>query len=512
MWLHWLILSPGVAVCLQSCAPECGLEWLEFLDPPRKHWRPLKLRAQAKERCCRAVHSDVSYRRSLPLCPPPPPLACEQKKEPDGWDEYMEQLTRLSEYYFYGPQAPEYKVFSRLSLQLLEALQNLRCMSGCGNVVYSEAEWNTTCAYTRGTLNKLGGHDMKCESLYRRPDGIVDWAEKLYAKASNTITQPALLNTAPPAQMPVLDEFWAPPEFRTGPCGDGQLPQPYFAGEDKPLAWRDVSNLPVRHLQIFGIFEKLGLANIKMSWQVVNIGANDGTCSSSGHDGNFDVANCVWQAIPHIYAVLVEGNPDLLDRLKELASRMGRTVVPVLSMVTPKNIKSIMEEHGIKPDIDLLKIDIDNGDCEIAAAMLYLRPKVIHIEIASFIPPPFIFRKPFNYSASTGPACSLAATAQVLEGYRLLQVESEDAVFIRSDLANAFEPFTLRNLDTAWRLGYFCKPLGLALANWLDFPIRYYADPAVPQSLRLSHLRNFKFPRGPEIADDEPIIDILERY
>jgi hypothetical protein len=121
----------------------------------------------------------------------------------------------------------------------------------------------------------------------------------------------------------------------------------------------------------------------------------------------------------------------------------------------------------------LLKVDIDRADCRMAAALSVLRPKVIHVELNPIFPPPFGIapeyrdgedwtdhrhfpREALDTCFANNAGCSLSATAALLPDYKLLQVEKEDAVFVRNDLAHIFEPFTSRSLSTHWRLGYFC--------------------------------------------------------
>merc|ERR1719272_2664558 len=100
---------------------------------------------------------------------------------------------------------------------------------------------------------------------------------------------------------------------------------------------------------------------------------------------------------------------------------------------------------------DLLKVDVDNCDvCFVEAILLAsLRPRMIHVEINTFVPPPIVFRptevdrnlgNPFQALRSEVqkgfgnilPYTSLAAWVEVLEpfGYELIKVDSMDAVFV----------------------------------------------------------------------------------
>ena len=51
---------------------------------------------------------------------------------------------------------------------------------------------------------------------------------------------------------------------------------------------------------------------------------------------------------------------------------------------------------------DLLKIDVDFGDCDLAEALIHeLQPKLVHVEVNPHFPPPLAFRHHFSASLLT---------------------------------------------------------------------------------------------------------------
>merc|ERR1711924_54652 len=96
---------------------------------------------------------------------------------------------------------------------------------------------------------------------------------------------------------------------------------------------------------------------------------------------------------------------------------------------------------------DVLKVDIDSWDCDVArAALLRLSPKprVVWIEINWSIPPPIRFARLYHPDWAQRVAalprfpwthgCSLSYAVDILKrfGYQLAALEDNDAVFLLS--------------------------------------------------------------------------------
>ena len=120
------------------------------------------------------------------------------------------------------------------------------------------------------------------------------------------------------------------------------------------------------------------------------------------------------------------------------------------TMLRPDNVVDIIFPHlNNNMDIDLLKIDVDNGDCDFLRSLISagLKPKLIHIEAVTPIPPPFIYRDHFsednffewnetmdsddsNIPLIMKRGCSIAAILEdANDDYRILQVEFDDVLY-----------------------------------------------------------------------------------
>ena len=162
--------------------------------------------------------------------------------------------------------------------------------------------------------------------------------------------------------------------------------------------------------------------------------------------------------------------------------------VPLLAVhafATPATAASHIAREIPIDGVDLIKIDVDNSDCQFAQKLLYSRAKVIHLEILAIVPPPIAYIQHLDtQSSGRYIGCSLGAAVDLLPGYRLLQLEFYDAVFIREDLAHAFQQAG-RDVEVIWRLGYFCHPL----ASRDPMP-RAWADPTIPVRTRLQWVKD----------------------
>jgi hypothetical protein len=106
----------------------------------------------------------------------------------------------------------------------------------------------------------------------------------------------------------------------------------------------------------------------------IEIGANDGinsNCSNLGiHFG--------WSGL------FFEGNPALIKRGKRFYNKYPTPYHPKpqfrQAIITRENINQLIEEGGLKGDIDLLSIDIDGNDYWVWDAITQVSPRVVIIE------------------------------------------------------------------------------------------------------------------------------------
>jgi hypothetical protein len=274
----------------------------------------------------------------------------------------------------------------------------------------------------------------------------------------------------------------------------------------KGRSFVDVTGFVSPHAAVEEVFEILSSFGVSVSKLVVNIGANDGACHSPSAAGNYDPANC---AAHHFGwgGVFIEADAKSYQHaVKAFAGRDDLTLLNVLA--TPDtvvdlvfdNLKSTQNSDGTI-EIDILKIDIDHSDCTFARKLVQagLRPKVVHIEVNSVYPPPFIFREHFDGNLgiqdtiSISSGCSISAVMEdVGPEYRLVQVEFEDIMLLRQDIAGFFQN-SYKDPELLWRIGYLCQPLSQSLRLYSMLTIQNYklwADKTIPVQQRLEWIKH----------------------
>lgn len=306
----------------------------------------------------------------------------------------------------------------------------------------------------------------------------------------------------------IFHHFAAAPEFSPAcrALEDRPSGAPYFSGEGHAV-WVDSTGTLSWHLSVLDLAE--GLLGFREDWVIVNLGAEDGGCHSSGLKfWMYDPANCLLDANPHAGGVMLEGNAAALASLrKHHAGKAhvlcaGGYITPhgaldAILAATPcdETITDGPQAAAVKSrisdgDVDMLKVDVDFGDCDFLEALVGpLRPKFVHAEMNPHYPPPFAHRQhfdaavvdgfadsaahPSDHPSLGGPAhwirgCSLSGIAQALGGrsmYVPVQVEFDHALFVRSDLAPRLVPLWPRmaplKLWDHWLAGYHCHPLRL---------------------------------------------------
>ena len=126
--------------------------------------------------------------------------------------------------------------------------------------------------------------------------------------------------------------------------------------------------------------------------------------------------------------------------------------------VTPENIESVLAQHEVPPEPDLLSIDIDGQDYWVWSELVNWRPRVVVVEYnASYRPPVkwVMSRDPEHvWDATSYFGASLAALEALgrAKAYQLVGTEScgVNAFFVRSDLCG--------DRFIAGSAGYFYSP------------------------------------------------------
>ena len=142
--------------------------------------------------------------------------------------------------------------------------------------------------------------------------------------------------------------------------------------------------------------------------------------------------------------LMVDGDPAQRPKMRQRipSSRVAQEI----ALLSPANVAGMLRAAGAPSVPDLVKIDIDSFDCAVIAALLdAYKPKAIVMEANIHFPPPMRFallRADRYDSERRGCAygCSLAYQAALLKsyGYTLLQLEWNNAIYVRADAAAPF--------------------------------------------------------------------------
>lgn len=122
------------------------------------------------------------------------------------------------------------------------------------------------------------------------------------------------------------------------------------------------------------------------------------------------------------------------------------------SFVTAENINALIENSGLKGEIDLLSIDIDFNDYWVWKAIDVVSPRVVVIEYNAGLRPPLSLTVPYQPNHAGGGTNFFGASLEALvklgrtKGYRVVgcNISGSNAFFVRDDLcADLFiEPAT----------------------------------------------------------------------
>eukprot|EP01051_Picozoa_sp_SAG22_P003704 SAG22_NODE_183_length_16031_cov_36.647000_16_plen_539_part_00 len=145
----------------------------------------------------------------------------------------------------------------------------------------------------------------------------------------------------------------------------------------------------------------------------------------------------------------------------------------ITAAAEPPTIAQILWDHCVPHDIDILKLDIDCYDYDVAEAILRhgYRPKVFAAEISASFPPPvhmhigyhpdyhwtLISSRPKGQQILAG--ASLSAYSDLLRplGYTLVNVDYYNVLFVQTKYIHLFGDIPTDDM-TAWRVGWFDRP------------------------------------------------------
>eukprot|EP00928_Gymnodinium_smaydae_P028674 TRINITY_DN21815_c0_g1_i1.p1 TRINITY_DN21815_c0_g1~~TRINITY_DN21815_c0_g1_i1.p1 ORF type:complete len:559 (+),score=101.42 TRINITY_DN21815_c0_g1_i1:161-1678(+) len=266
-------------------------------------------------------------------------------------------------------------------------------------------------------------------------------------------------------------------------------------------------------LRVSRVLQALARARVPVPRVVVNVGAGqtlDPSVAVCDHQKWNDPAHCL--VLRGWAGVASEGDPAQLGALREYFS--ARRNVTLLGALEPPDALAAVR-RGLTAalntdvfEVGLLKIDVDNGDCDFLEALLPLKPVLIHIEaLLAVLPPPLAVRQRFSrrppaeasWTRRRQRGCSLQAIADAAPGYRVFQLQQPymDVWLAREDAADALETSRLP-LEQHWRLSYYCHaarsaefPAPLHELQGPELDPRQLADPSVPLSEKYDLVRGY---------------------
>ncbi|OLP85416.1 hypothetical protein AK812_SmicGene33593 [Symbiodinium microadriaticum] len=260
---------------------------------------------------------------------------------------------------------------------------------------------------------------------------------------------------------------------------------------------------------------------------VLNLGSGDGSCAGGDE---YDPANCL--VLNHGWrGIFIEADKALAEQARV---SLGDQVRVLSTSVTPSDVgplvasavQSLFANMSGKTWLDvnaprrpdLLKVDVDQADCEFLEALLEIfEPLLLHVEINPLFPPPYEYQEQWRGKDFALPVetdhhligCSLQSFIERTrrrwgararpEAYRLSHVEFENAVLIHPDAARILpespvnEQSSQQILDL-YTAGYFCHPLRgiLSMRESLAFyDFRQWMDLEQHPRVRGERMRRF---------------------
>jgi len=191
--------------------------------------------------------------------------------------------------------------------------------------------------------------------------------------------------------------------------------------------------------------------------RAVNIGA---AFALAGQGDPLDSLFAPSNELPQtVRALFVEPAAAAAEAIREAARALGDrgAGIQVLEkFATPSNAIAMLHSVDMWGDIDVLKVDVDGMECPLLFSILaghVVRPKIVVVELLSWVPPPFEFcRYPHPawphpdwpkatgdashmsaYSDQNFPTCSITYAVRHLlsAGYFLYKFNGDNAMFLR---------------------------------------------------------------------------------
>ena len=135
------------------------------------------------------------------------------------------------------------------------------------------------------------------------------------------------------------------------------------------------------------------------------------------------------------HAVLIEGNRKKHKELKNNHAA-NKKVIPLNGFVgfdAKNGLDSILSDHPIPKNFDLLSIDIDGNDYHTWKAVETYRPKLVCIEYNPTIPTEVKFVQEANENISQGSSLLAMIELGHLKGYELVCANTLNAFFVDRD-------------------------------------------------------------------------------
>jgi len=192
---------------------------------------------------------------------------------------------------------------------------------------------------------------------------------------------------------------------------------------------------------------------------LVDIGAHDGISGSCMFTFWKDETD-KWNGL----AVEIDSNR--CNNMRQLYNDFNVNIVN--EKVTPHNICNILSSNNINSDFDMINIDIDSYDLDVARSMLDggFKPKIITIEVNPIIPTPIYFEILYHpdheHRANPFMGSSLTALADTIipHGYILYEHWIGNAFFVREDIAK--DKIPAMTVEEAYDIGWRKMP------NWKE--------------------------------------------
>lgn len=192
---------------------------------------------------------------------------------------------------------------------------------------------------------------------------------------------------------------------------------------------------PGAEREFHALKEHLGDIGSANSFSFVDIAASNGVSQSA-----------VWPFLglfPVVQGLACEVDAEKFATLSAMYSGFG-SVGLHKGKVTPENVAHVLRAHDVPQEFNLLNVDIDSYDLELAEAVLAegWRPSVISIEINEKIPPPIYFNVRFSpsvyWDGSHFYGCSITAAVERLAvfPYVPVQLAGNNLILVKSGAAD----------------------------------------------------------------------------